>query len=74
MPEGTIHSYDPEEQKGYITPQEGGENVLFTLDAVKDRHTGEQPAAGDPVTYEFGQSDDRPRAVSIHRSTPRGYG
>ncbi len=73
MPQGTIDSYDPDKQEGFIAPEGGGDRVPFALDAVQDRLVGEQLAEGEQVTYDLDQSDGA-RAVKVRRIARRGYG
>lgn len=72
MPKGTIQSYDPDEKRGEITPEEGGEAVAFSHDAVEDARGGD-PRIGEEVTYRLDESSDSPEALDIRRAGPQGY-
>lgn len=72
MPEGEIDAYDPEEQRGTIQPDDGGDPIPFHLDAVDDYHAGERITSGQAVVYEVDDVDDV--ALSVRRTGPVGYG
>jgi cold shock CspA family protein len=72
MPEGEIQSYDPEEQTGFIDPDDDGDPIPFSLDAVEDYHAGERLSIGQIVVYEVDDIDEE--AVSVRRVSPGGYG
>lgn len=72
MPEGVIDSYDPEEQHGLIEPDDDGDPIPFSLDAVVDYHAGERISIGQRVVFEIDDIDDE--AVSVERLSPTGYG
>lgn len=74
MPQGTIASFDAEQNTGQIQPADGGEAVPFDADAVEDRRASEALAPGERVTYEVEDADGGPRATKIHRPDERGYG
>lgn len=72
MPEGEIESYDPEEQHGYILPDNGTDPIPFDIDAVEDYHVGERISPGQRVVYKEDDIDEA--AVSVRRITHTGYG
>jgi cold shock CspA family protein len=72
MPEGTIQSYDAEEQHGFIAPDEGGDPLPFQRDDVTDYHVGERLSVGQDVVYE--EDEDDGAAVEVRRVSPPGYG
>jgi cold shock CspA family protein len=72
MPEGEILSYDAEEQTGFIEPDDEGDPVPFSLDAVEDYHAGERLSCGQIVVYQIDDVDEV--ATSVRRVTPGGYG
>jgi cold shock CspA family protein len=72
MPEGEIESYDPEEQHGFIEPEDDGDPLPFSLDDVQDYHVGERISIGQRVVYE--EDEDDGAAVEIRRVSPPGYG
>ncbi len=71
MPEGEILSYDPEEQTGFIEPDDDGDPIPFSLDAVRDHHSGEPLSQGEVVVYEVDDIDEV--ATSVRRVSPGGY-
>jgi len=72
MPEGEIDSYDPEEQNGYILPEEDADPIPFALEDVDDYHAGERLTAGQRVVYQVDDIDEV--ATSVRRISPAGYG
>lgn len=51
MTRGTVVSYDPEEERGYIDPDEGDERIPFDRKSLEDYPEGESPAAGARVSF-----------------------
>ena len=74
MPEGTIQSFDAEQNTGRIQPADGGEAVAFDGDAVEDRRLGEDLSTGARVTYEVEEAEGGPKATKVHHVADRGYG
>ncbi|WP_179862234.1 cold-shock protein [Longibacter salinarum] len=72
MPEGVIEWFDHEEQHGLIEPDDDGDPIPFSLDAVQDYHSGERISTGQRVVYEIDDMDDE--AISVERLSPTGYG
>ncbi len=72
MPEGEIEAFDPEEQHGFIAPDDDGDPLPFTIDDVEDYHVGERLTVGDRVTYD--EDEDEGAAIHVRRLSARGYG
>ena len=51
MTKGTVVSYDAEEEEGYIDPDEGDERIPFGKESLDGYAEGDDPKAGDRVTY-----------------------
>ena len=73
MATGTIKSYDPDDQNGYIEPDEGNDDIPFDRDALVDFHQGDEIRAGERVTYEVEGGLAGHMATDVRRAGPRGY-
>jgi cold shock CspA family protein len=70
MPKGKIDSFDADEGRGFIQPDEGGESVPFEKKAVTDRSMMYPIQAEEAVTYEV----EGGKATQVEFVAPRGYG
>lgn len=51
MTRGTVTSYDPEEETGYVRPDEDDDKIPFDRKSLVDFPRGEDPKAGDRVSF-----------------------
>ena len=64
MPNGTVKWFNPEKGFGFITPDDGGQDLFVHQSAI----TGEgfrSLTEGDKVSYESEESDKGPRAANV---------
>ena len=64
---GTVNSFDIEKGLGSITPETGGENLVFEKSAFAWDIKANPPTTGQRLSYEVGtNSDSKPRALNLH--------
>lgn len=51
MTRGTIISYDPEQEEGYIDPDEGDERIPFDQESLEDFPADQIPKEGARVSF-----------------------
>lgn len=62
MPTGTVKWFNVEKRFGFITPDEGGDDLFVHASQVAD---GEVLTDGDAVSFEAGQGQKGPRALKV---------
>ncbi len=51
MTEGTVLSYDPDEDEGFVKPDDDDDRIPFDRKSLVDFADDEHPAEGDRVTF-----------------------
>jgi cold shock protein len=67
MAQGTVKWFNPDKGYGFITPDEGGEDLFVHFSAIQGsgfRSLGE----GEKVTYEVGQGQKGPQAQNVSKA------
>jgi CspA family cold shock protein len=68
MAQGTVKWFNQEKGYGFITPDEGGEDLLVHFSAIQGsgfRNLEE----GEKVTYEVGQGQKGPQAQNVSKTS-----
>lgn len=60
--QGTVKFFHNRKKYGFITPDEGGEDVFFHVSAMEE---GVNLDEGDQVEFEIEQGDKGPKAVNV---------
>jgi cold shock protein len=67
MAQGTVKWFSQEKGYGFITPDDGGEDIFVHFSAIEGggfRSLGE----GEKVTYEVGQGQKGPQAQNVSKA------
>jgi CspA family cold shock protein len=67
MAQGTVKWFNPDKGYGFITPDDGGEDLFVHYSAIQGsgfRNLGE----GEKVTYEVGQGQKGPQAQNVSKA------
>ena len=67
MPRGTVKWFSQDKGYGFITPDEGGEDIFVHFSAIQGsgfRNLEE----GEKVTYEVGQGQKGPQAQNVSKA------
>jgi cold shock CspA family protein len=73
MPAGTVIRWVPHRGFGFITPDEGGEDIFVHISALKASGL-DAPSEGDRLTYEIAPSQDgRLKATKLASAPKRTF-
>lgn len=61
--QGTIKFFHDRKKYGFITPEDGGEDVFFHVSDLGEESVGE----GDEVEFEVEEGDKGPKAVNVKK-------
>lgn len=65
--QGTVKFYNDQKGYGFITPEDGSQDVFFHITQAEESY--EMPQEGDVVTFDLGQGrDGRPAAQDVQFS------
>lgn len=61
---GTVKFFHNRKKYGFITPEDGGEDVFFHVSSLGE---GETVSEGDEVEFEVEEGDKGPKAVDVKK-------
>ncbi len=60
--QGTVKFFHNRKKYGFITPDDGGEDLFFHISALEE---GVDVGEGDSVEFELEQGDKGPKAINV---------
>jgi cold shock protein len=67
MAQGTVKWFSQDKGYGFITPDEGGENIFVHFSAIQGSGF-KSLEEGEKVTYEVGQGQKGPQAQNVSKA------
>lgn len=67
MPQGTVKWFSQDKGYGFITPDEGGDDLFVHFSAIQGSGF-RSLEEGEKVTYEVGQGQKGPQAQNVSRA------